>query len=773
MKAYFTHETRQRGVYHFCFDTHDLMASNWFVSIVTIVTIETNQFDSREPPVMKCYPTLSEGGASVYIAAGRERESAEIQSIAIKEKNLRPMADLKIQNVNMEKSENLQSHRTEGFSSSKTLVVRRGAPLRISLQLEGRPFDPQTDSLRIKVMLGRLYVVMPVTFPMNASSSDWKAYFDPKGLNLQKPSILLSSPASAPVGCYGLQLCAFSQGGKRTFAFSRFVLLCNPWCREDAVYIPFEDQREEYIQNDSGLLFKGTSINIVSRPWSFDQFEPGVLEASLNLLQVSPLHQRNKEEDYLNRSNPVYIGRVVSAMINSEDDRGVLKGKWEGDYKDGVDPSWWTGSGDILRQWAESGYRPVKYGQCWVFAAVMCTVMRALGIPCRVVTNFNSAHDTNGNLVIEEFYSETGKKLNRSADSIWNFHVWVECWMTRPDLGSGMDGWQALDPTPQERSGGVFCCGPAPVAAVKDRRIDLLYDIPFVYAAVNADIHTVIVSKGQVIRYSTDTEKVGSLICTKAVGLPRPQNVTGDYKHIKSPTSTLSSRHSTISEASTLSRGSSRGVLVLLSLDKAPVAGEPVLFTVKVINKQRVAKAMKVHVNAQAKEYNHSASETIWENHGVVQLAPMEVKLIHQQIPPAQYEIVGGENLINLAVVLEDLASHEQVLASEEFNIASPRLTIQVENEDSIVLYKKQAAIVTFTNSFAHPVSGILTVAGAGLIQGKVQFRMLAVRPGSSVSQRITFIPNMVGTKMLQASLPLSDTNSTITGFRMVSVGRA
>lgn len=36
-----------------------------------------------------------------------------------------------------------------------------------------------------------------------------------------------------------------------------------------------------------------------------------------------------------------------------------------------------------------------------------------------------------------------------------NFHVWVECWMTRRDLGSGLDGWQVLDPTPQERSGGV------------------------------------------------------------------------------------------------------------------------------------------------------------------------------------------------------------------------------------------------------------------------------------------------------------------------------
>lgn len=46
--------------------------------------------------------------------------------------------------------------------------------------------------------------------------------------------------------------------------------------------------------------------------------------------------------------------------------------------------------------------------------------MRVLGIPCRVVTNFNSAHDTNGNLVIEEYYSETGKKLKHSNDSIWS-----------------------------------------------------------------------------------------------------------------------------------------------------------------------------------------------------------------------------------------------------------------------------------------------------------------------------------------------------------------
>ncbi|KAK5872159.1 hypothetical protein PBY51_012884 [Eleginops maclovinus] len=685
------------------------------------------------------------------------------------------MEDLKIKDVNLEISENLERHRTDGFSSSEALVVRRGAPIRVSLQLEGRAFNPTTDLLKVQIMLGvHLYVLMPVTFSKTISYTRWKAYVDRDNLDSQNPSIFISSPASASVGCYTFKMFGITRGtNKKSYAFGKFTLLCNPWCPADVVYIASEDKREEYIQNDSGLLFIGTTMNPVSRPWSFDQFEPGVLEACLKLLQVSPPHQANKKMDYLNRKNPVYISRVVSAMINSEDDCGVLKGKWEGDFKQGVNPSLWTGSGDILTKWAESGFKPVMYGQCWVFAAVMCTVMRVLGIPSRVVTNFNSAHDTNDNLVIEEFYSITGQKLNRSKDSIWNFHVWVECWMTRRDLGFGLDGWQVLDPTPQERSGGVFCCGPAPVKAVKDRRIDLIYDIPFVYAAVNADVHSVILSEGKVVNYSKDTERVGSLICTKAVTFPRLQNITGDYKYIRSPTSTISSRSSRMSEDSTLSRGSSKGVLVVMSLDKTPVAGETVSFTVKVINKQRAAKLMKIHFNAQAKEYNHSPSDTFWETQGVVKLAPMEVKLIRQQILPVQYEDVVGDDLINLAVVLEDLASQEQVLASEEFNIASTQLIIQISNKETIVCDKEQAATVTFTNPFSHMVSGVLTVAGAGLIQGKVQSRILPLLPGGSLKQRITFIPSKVGIKMLQASLALSNVNSTIRGFKMVSVSGA
>lgn len=63
-------------------------------------------------------------------------------------------AELSIQHASLETSENLQRHKTEGFSSSKALVVRRGAPFRVSLQLEGRPFNPKCDSLRVKLSLG-------------------------------------------------------------------------------------------------------------------------------------------------------------------------------------------------------------------------------------------------------------------------------------------------------------------------------------------------------------------------------------------------------------------------------------------------------------------------------------------------------------------------------------------------------------------------------------------------------------------------------------------
>ena len=53
----------------------------------------------------------------------------------------------------------------------------------------------------------------------------------------------------------------------------------------------------------------------------------------------------------------------------------------------------------------------------WSAALVPPPVSRALGIPCRVVTNFGSAHDTDANLIIENVYDVDGEKISR--DSVW------------------------------------------------------------------------------------------------------------------------------------------------------------------------------------------------------------------------------------------------------------------------------------------------------------------------------------------------------------------
>lgn len=62
-----------------------------------------------------------------------------------------------------------------------------------------------------------------------------------------------------------------------------------------------------------------------------------------------------------------------SAQVNSNNDRGVVQGQWQGKYGGGTSPLHWRGSVAILQKWLKGRYKPVKYGQCWVFAGVMCT----------------------------------------------------------------------------------------------------------------------------------------------------------------------------------------------------------------------------------------------------------------------------------------------------------------------------------------------------------------------------------------------------------------
>uniref|UniRef100_A0A3P9QG18 Protein-glutamine gamma-glutamyltransferase 2 n=1 Tax=Poecilia reticulata TaxID=8081 RepID=A0A3P9QG18_POERE len=361
------------------------------------------------------------------------------------------------------------------------LIVRRGQAFKLTLKLS-QPFNLGFDQLIMTVVTGKdpsedlgtksRFGVPGRSLHSASAKAVWKAELQ-RGSSPETGVLVLivSPPADAPIGEYTLSA-SFKDKEK---VLANFSVLFNPWSSGEFVgYLSFHF-----------FLLRAVIYHFCL----FVQFEQGMVKICLKMLDLNVKYWLNPADDVSARCSPIYVSRVVSAMINSSDEGGVVMGNWGNDYSGGFPPTYWSGSYAILKQWYNSYYRSVRYGQCWVFAGVMCSVMRLLGIPCRVVSNFQSAHDTNKNLTIDNYFDNNGAMERESKDSIWNFHVWVEGWMRRPDLAKDgkYDGWQVVDPTPQERSEGLFCCGPASVTAIRNGEVDLKYDVPFVFAEVNAD----------------------------------------------------------------------------------------------------------------------------------------------------------------------------------------------------------------------------------------------------------------------------------------------
>ncbi|XP_076827261.1 coagulation factor XIII, A1 polypeptide a, tandem duplicate 1 [Brachyhypopomus gauderio] len=446
----------------------------------------------------------------------------------------RPPSDssvLSVYNINMYKQTNKMAHHTDMYDCSN-LIVRRGQEFILGIGFN-RMFNPQYDGVNLEFLIGdrpssvENSLITVTLGSNNYNSSKWKGrILDNQG---SETKVGITPDADCIVGLFSTYVSILtSQGKTRTErnASTDIYILFNAWNPSDMAYMANEDGRREYVLNSVGIIYNGTADSRESRPWNYGQFQRGVLDACLFILDFgkTPIEYRG---------DVIKLTRKASAMINSQDDNGVLVGNWSDSYNFGTAPTAWTGSAEILLSYASKGGVPVKYAQCWVYAGVFNTFLRCLGLPARVITNYCSAHDSMGSIETNIVMDEDGQMdSDHTTDSIWNFHCWNEVFIKRSDLPPALSGWQVVDSTPQETSEGYYRCGPVSVRAIKEGQLSYPFDPTFVFAEVSSVVvyhkrdkygHTEVVN--------VDPTYVGQLIVTKMIGSNYPEDVTNTYKY--------------------------------------------------------------------------------------------------------------------------------------------------------------------------------------------------------------------------------------------------
>ncbi|XP_072291815.1 protein-glutamine gamma-glutamyltransferase 2 [Eucyclogobius newberryi] len=653
-----------------------------------------------------------------------------------------------ITEVDVRSHENNLVHRTREIDRER-LIIRRGQPFTITLQCS-EPLPPK-HYLELVLHVGKRDKTLIKVQKEQGAGERW--WFIQQGVQ-DEILLTLHSPADAIIGQYSLLLLVMSPEGhiKEKTDKIKFHLLFNPWCNDDEVYLPEEHLLQEYIMNEDGVIYMGAKDYINTLHWSYGQFEDYVMDICFEILDNSNESLKNYQLDNERRGDPVYICRMISAMINSNGDRGVLSGRWQEPYIDGVSPSHWTGSVPILQHWSKAGARAVKYGQCWVFAAVACTVLRCLGIPTRVITNFNSAHDVDGNLSIDVFYNEKLERIDEGKkDSSWNFHCWVESWMRRSDLSKGNDGWQVLDPTPQELSEGTFCCGPCPVAAIKEGNLSVKYDAPFIFAEVNADIVEWIVrSDGHQQKIRVDERYVGQYISTKSVWGDHREDVTQNYKYTEGSIKERDA-YNKAGQRTPVPTNERTGLenLHLVIKHTKPVFGTDFDVIIEVKNDGVKDVQAQLTVLALAMTYNSI-------HQGECQRQKVSVSVhahkVHREVLRLRYDdyvgCVSEHHLIGLKAFLEVPGENESIMKTANIPLSKPELLVQVPGK--AMLFEQLTSMISFTNPLPVQLKrGVFTVEGAGLLAATEVHVKGDIAPGQKVSVRLSFTPERTGVRKL------------------------
>lgn len=678
---------------------------------------------------------------------------------------------LSIKSCDFHAAENNKEHHTDAISSQH-LILRRGQSFTITLNFcaPAHIFLSALKKVALIAQTGEQPSKTSKTqaiFPISSlgDKKGWSAAVEER--DAQHWTISVTTPVDAVIGHYSLLL---QVSRKKQYPLGQFTLLFNPWNRDDAVFLQNEVQRTEYVLNQDGFIYLGTADCIQEEPWDFGQFERDVLDLSLNLLSVD-----KQVKDW---SQPAHVACIVGALLHALKKKSVLPISQTQAAQQGALLYKRRGSVPILRQWLTGRGRPVYESQAWVFAAVACTVLRCLGIPARVVTTFDSAQGTNGSLLVDEYYNEEGLQNGEGQRGhIWVFQTSVECWMNRPDLSPGYDGWQILHPRAPNGVGVLGSCNLVPVKAVKEGELQLDPAVPELFAAVNAScVVWKCCEDGKLELTNSNRKNVGNSISTKGVGSDRCEDITQNYKYPEGSLQEKEVLERVQKERMKLGEDTcppscEPGDPLHLFLDapsSQPLRGNGRL-SVALINPTDKEKEVELVIAAQALYYNGVLATGLWRQKQFLMLGPNQVLRLSTSLSFSCFEQNPPENTF-LRVTAMARHSHAGLSCFAQEDVAISRPNLVIEMPKRATQYQPLTASVRMHNSLDAPMQNcIISIFGRGLIHREKRYGLGSVWPGSSLQTQFQFTPTHLGLQRLTVEVDC-DMFQNLTGHRSILV---
>jgi hypothetical protein len=330
-------------------------------------------------------------------------------------------------------------------------------------------------------------LVFPIEGSTGGSQSEWRYSLGVPSLvdGAYKYPIRVFVPNQAPVGLWkvyasvllnngGTWVVSAKQGDNENSTEGELAILFDPYRETEETFLGAEDR----------LVYHNSSqvavINNFQDPvnWKLRQYTAPVAVATLQYVShvLTPAQ----------RVDAVNVARALVTMVPGDNagrpgtfHAGILKGNWARTVTvlekiKALNKN--ADVGQIFLTYWRNGRQPAEFGQCWMLAPSLAAPLRTMGIPSRIV-EARYARGSNGVLgaaigkdsdydgILRDCWTwvpplhprpfsraivrDQACVANRPGyrDRDWNYHVWTEAFLSRPDLPAAYSSpsWQALD----------------------------------------------------------------------------------------------------------------------------------------------------------------------------------------------------------------------------------------------------------------------------------------------------------------------------------------